>query len=117
MNRKIYLPFIIAFFVFLTTWVVYGQEQKNTSERQSWEYKSIVMVRSAKSNADWSDWAEVSGEDVKTLPLPVSVPKRAKELGEQGWELVSVTAISNNAGGTDLAGFTSQLVYWFKRPK
>ena len=90
---------------------------------QAWEYKTIVIVRSAKSNADWSDWVEVTDEQVKTLSKPVMVPKRAKELGEQGWELISVTPVSNNAGGSgntgynDLSGFTSQIIYWFKRPK
>ena len=120
MNRKLYLPLMIGIIAFSTVWVVYGKQQKAAPVNQAWEYKTIVIVRSAQSNATWSDWAEVSGDAAKTLSLPVSVPKKAQELGEQGWELVSITPISNNAGsatGSDLAGFTSQIMYWFKRPK
>lgn len=99
--------------------MAYGQGTGNRPAAIKWEYKTIVIVRPARSNADWSDWAEGTGAESKTLPLPVSVPKRANELGEQGWELFSMTSVSNNATGTqgDLAGFTSQIVYWFKRPK
>lgn len=120
--KKVYLPLIISAVVILGIFVAYGQGQKSPGV-QAWEYKSITIVRSAQSNSVWSDWVEVTGDIVKTLPLPVSVPKRSKELGEQGWELVSITPISNNAGGfsnsgaNDLAGFTSSLMYWFKRPK
>ena len=117
MNRKFYLPLFAGIVLLSTVWVVYGKQQKTAAVTQAWEYKSIVIVRSAQSNANWADWAEVSGDVVKTLPLPVAIPKKAKELGEQGWELVSITPISNNAGATDLAGFTSQINYWFKRPK
>jgi hypothetical protein len=115
MNKKLYLPIIIAALV-LTMWIVYGKGQKNTPGRQAWEYKSIIIVRSAKTNAEFSDWAEISGEVVKQLPLPVSVPAKAKDLGDQGWELVSVTPISNNTC-PDCGGFTSQIIYWLKRPK
>jgi len=51
------------------------------------------------------------------------MPKKENELGSQGWELVAVTPISSNAGGSgtsgynNLAGFTSQILYVFKRPK
>ena len=117
MNRKFYLPLIAGIVLLSTVWVVYGKQQKAAPANQAWEYKTIVIVRPAQSNANWSDWADVSGDVVKTLSLPVAVPKKAKELGEQGWELVSITPVSNNAGGTDLAGFTSQIMYWFKRPK
>lgn len=124
MKPNLYLPVIALALLLFTVWNVYGKQNHVVSPAiQAWEYKSIVIVRPAKSNNDWSDWAEVTGEQVKTLPLPVMVPKKAKELGEQGWELISATAVSNNAGGSgnagynDLAGFTSQIIYWFKRPK
>ncbi len=119
MKRKFYLPLIVGIAFLSIVWVVYGKQQKASSSNQAWEYKSIVIVRPANSNANWSDWAEVTGDVVKTLPMPVSVPKKAKELGEQGWELVSITPVSNNAGstGSDMAGFTSQIMYWFKRQK
>lgn len=124
MKTKIYLSGIALALLLFTVWNVYGKQNPvNTPAVQAWEYKCIVIVRAAKSNADWSDWAEVTGEQVKTLSQPVMVPKKAKELGDQGWELISVTPVSNNAGGSggsgynDLSGFTSQILYWFKRPK
>jgi hypothetical protein len=47
------------------------------------------------------------------------------ELGDEGWELVDVVPVSNHLGGAttqgygtrDMAGYTSQLTYYFKRPK
>lgn len=123
MKPVVYLPLIVTIILFCTVWNVYGKEKNKVPAAQSWEYKVIVIVRPAQSNATWSDWAEISGEQSRTLQLPVSVPKKAKELGEQGWELVSITPISNNAGGSgssgynDLSGFTSQIMYWFKRPR
>ena len=123
MKPILYLPLIVLGILFCTVWNVYGKEKNKIPAVQTWEYKSIVIVRPARSNADWSDWAEINGEQSMTLPLPVSVPRKAKELGEQGWELVSITPISNNAGGpgnsgyNDLAGFTGQIMYWFKRPR
>ena len=115
MNKRYYLPLMIVALIFLTAWAVYGQEQRNTV-KQKWEYKSVTIVRSAFSNADFSAWAEASGQSVKQLPLPVSMLVKAKELGEEGWELVSVTPVSGFSC-PDCAGFTSQLNYWFKRPK
>jgi hypothetical protein len=121
MKRKYLLALIICCFLFGGIWVAYGQGQKEKASITKWEYKCIVIVRQGRSNADWSDWAEMTGTEVKTLALPVAVPKRASELGEQGWELFTITPVSNNAGGanssSDLAGFTSQILYWFKRPR
>ncbi len=94
---------------------MYGQEQRNTG-KQTWEYKSIGIYRSALDNSEFSDWYETSGQTGKQLPPPVSMPAKANELGDQGWELVSVTPISNRSC-PDCAGFTSQISYWFKRPK
>jgi hypothetical protein len=115
MKKTFYLPLMIVALVFLTVWAVYGQEQKNNA-KQRWEYKSIVLFRSAFTNADFEDWYERSGQTVKQLPPPVSTSAKANELGEQGWELVSVTPVSNHSC-SDCAGFTSQVVYWFKRAK
>ena len=116
MNKKLYVPVIIAAMVFLSIWIAYGQGQKNTPGRQAWEYKSIIIVRAARTNAEFSDWAETSGEVAKQLSLPISVPAKLKDLGDQGWELVSVTPVSNNTC-PECGGFTSQISYWLKRPK
>jgi hypothetical protein len=116
MNKKFYLPFIIAISVVLSFFAVYGRQQKSSSPMQTWEYKAIIIGRSATNLADFSTWAEATGATVKELPLPVSMPTKAQELGAQGWELVSVAPVSSHvANGT--AGFTDQIIYWFKRTK
>ena len=117
MNKKFYLPLIIAITVALSFLAVYGRQQKNSSAVQAWEYKSLIIARGATtSNAQFSVWVEATGEIVKELPLPVSMPSKAQELGAQGWELISVTPVSNHVT-TGTAGFTSQIIYWFKRAK
>jgi hypothetical protein len=71
-----------------------------------------------KSIGDWTLWTE----DDNPLPNPVAIGSKIRELGDQGWELVPVTPVSNHAGGVglqsgaDIAGFTSQMSYFFKRP-
>jgi hypothetical protein len=60
---------------------------------------------------DWSLWTE----DDKPLPAPVALHPKLKQLGDQGWELVSVIPVSNHSTA-ETAGFTSQLTYIFKRP-
>lgn len=90
-----------------------------------WEYRWIVVVRAAESNAEWVKWYDNSSEGRKELPGPINTNAKAAELGDQGWELVAVTPMSNNTGGhvtqgygsSDMAGYTSQLTYYFKRPK
>lgn len=76
-----------------------------------------------------SGFTQGSAEGLKRLPGKVSMESKAKELGDQGWELVSVTPVSGATGGrnicgdnptgcySDYAGFTDGLEYWFKRPK
>ncbi len=101
--------------------------------RQTWEYKYIYLAREPSSNAEWSAWVEGSAEGLKRLPGKVSMESKAKELGDQGWELVSVTPVSGATGGSkpcaysgpgpgagcysDYAGFTDGLEYRFERPK
>jgi hypothetical protein len=114
MNKTFYLPMMIVALLFLAVWAVYGQEQK--TGKQTWEYRSLVLVRGAFTSGDFSEWWDRSGQNVKQLPLPVSMTTKASELGDQGWELVTVTPISNHSC-QDCAGFTSQVTYWFKRPK
>ena len=102
----------------------YAQGERPAPAREAWEYTSVIIVREAKSGAEFTQWIAVGPDGaVKELPAPVSVPKKAAELGAAGWELVAVTPMSNNAGGytasgsSDYAGFTSQIMYWFKRAK
>jgi hypothetical protein len=92
---------------------------------QQWEYRIVTVVRAAESGADWSRWYEGTREARKELPAPVQPIVRMSELGDEGWELVDVVPVSNHLGGAttqgygtrDMAGYTSQLTYYFKRPK
>jgi hypothetical protein len=75
---------------------------------QKWEYKNIVITL----NGTKVIWYEDNEE--RPASSPAMFPK-AKELGEQGWEMVSVTswATVSQTLGTQ----TVQWVYWFKRAK
>jgi hypothetical protein len=116
MNKKIYLLLIIVVTIVLS-FFVYGRDQRNSPAVQTWEYKSLIIGRGAlTSNGEFTVWGEITGEKMKQLPPPVSVPAKAQELGMQGWELISVVPVSNHVGN-ETAGFTSQIIYSFKRPK
>jgi hypothetical protein len=57
-----------------------------------WEYR-ILNIRS------------------ESYRIKTSFTSQLDELGEEGWELVSITAINHKTGGTDHIGMV------FKRPK
>ena len=118
------LPFMaVAVFAGLAFLGVQGQARGTSPTK--WEYRSIAVVRAAEPNAEWARWFDVTAEGRKELARPVNAQARIAELGEEGWELVAVTPISNNLGGhttqgygsSDMAGYTSQLSYFFKRAK
>ena len=70
---------------------------------QTWDYKFIKMYLEGMGiNLHWH-WEE----DGKKLPDPPAVLVKAKELGDQGWELVSVTSFADSKA----------FFYWFKRPR
>jgi hypothetical protein len=87
---------------------------------QKWEYLTITRSRSFEyikktDICQATDWDE---------DIPAKLPK----LGEEGWELVSVSPRSGILGGIhtsggapsldyDFAGFTSAEQWVFKRPK
>jgi len=78
---------------------LHGQGGKTV--RQAWEYKALVGVFPITGATTLhEDGSPIRG----TSPL-----SRARELGDEGWELVSVA-------GTVLRD-TTQFLYWFKRPK
>jgi hypothetical protein len=78
---------------------------------QVWEYKNIVLTLTGSKTTCYEDGRE------RAAASPDMFPK-AKELGEQGWELVSVASW---AGAphlmTQASALTIQWIYWFKRPK
>ena len=96
---------------------------------QAWEYKSIVRVFECK-NGQMQGVTSMS-EDQKPLPAVVDIVAKLNELGDQGWELVSVTPYSSySQAGTSTAnstqgpaagyswnGVTSLDRWIFKRPK
>lgn len=136
MKGRIYLSAVVVAVLCLTGGMTYGQkrtgnsaEQKSGgSARQTWEYKVIFRYRGFEGArqgenfqraGDWYAWSD----NAKDLPTPVDMVEKLTELGDQGWELVSVTARSGYLGGLeihaagDFAGFTSDEIWVFKRPK
>ena len=67
---------------------------------QKWEYRTLQLAMNEKENLIWYD----AEEDDR------NVIARLNELGEEGWELVSVDTRS-------LSGVTIGTVYYLKRLK
>lgn len=94
MKNRIYLSLLIVALLSIVSWTVYAQ--RSGSVKQTWDYKLIAL------NVDRGriTWME---DGVATSNL--TIVSKSKELGDQGWELVSVTSWGEN------------IFYWFKRPK
>ena len=83
---------------------------------QKWEYKSMLRTRG---------WEQTRGGGLLGAPsYGATAWSPAIEdvfvLGEEGWELVSVVALSSEPGwhpSSDFAGFTDSQLWVFKRPK
>jgi len=105
---------------------------------QKWEYKTLVRQRSwdvvPNQNRCYATRWNVLEEDTTQLPESITLIERAKQLGEEGWELVAVVPFSSVLGGThieeehsrrpvavsfsqDYAGFTTEEKWVFKRPR
>lgn len=69
---------------------------------QKWEYKVIIRQRQSGFFTD-NNWS-------------VNMCDFLPEMGEEGWELVSVLPLSSEYG-EGKAGFTSDEKWVFKRPK
>ena len=65
---------------------------------QKWEYTTLTLISNEKQELEWTD----AQEDNR------SASERLNELGEEGWELVSVVLYVADRART---------VYWLKRPK
>jgi hypothetical protein len=83
----------------VSAWTVSGQGVKPV---QTWEYKALVYNVSGSSGTLYEDGKPVSG-------TPIS---RAPELGAQGWELITMTALQIGSVNP-----SPQYLYWFKRPR
>jgi Domain of unknown function (DUF4177) len=89
---------------------------------QKWEYKVVLRMRGAK---------EANSEYKVADPWNIDIENELPKLGEEGWELVSISPRSNRFGGHhatrgitpphhegwDYAGFTTEEEWVFKRPK
>jgi hypothetical protein len=84
---------------------------------QRWEYKLVVRGREFAPH-----------DDSKFAPTQwnIDIAKTAEDLGNDGWELVTVTPRSDllrssggdaNSAPVEMAGFTSSELWVFKRPK
>jgi len=102
MSNRVHLSLILVTLLCLVGWTSYAQGQRNTPTRQAWEYKTLNFVVQAGLPPTTTLY-----EDGKHVPgTPIS---KAPELGNQGWELVSIAAT--------VSGDYSSYIYWFKRPK
>jgi hypothetical protein len=133
MRNKLYLAIGTAAVFFLLGNALHGQ-RSGASSRQLWEYKTINRFRDlndepgplGKNPPEYGlakDWG-VSFEDGKRSPTPINMASKLPQLGDQGWELVTVYAKSNNANndgprsnGLALNGVTTEDLWVFKRPK
>lgn len=97
---------------------------------QKWEYKALSRSRvwvskERKSNWHWAgDWTYYDWDSQNSQNLDQALAG----LGEGGWELVAVSPRASVLGGSDMnnsgqtvtlnyAGFTSDEIWVFKRPK
>ena len=102
---------------------------------QKWEYKTLYRMRTTRlqDNVLWGDEWYAWLEDDKEISNKTDIDIKIRQLGEQGWELVTVAPRSGMAGGihsaknilggrlpspsSDFAGFSSEELWVFKRPK
>jgi hypothetical protein len=98
--------------------VLLNNSKKLRLSMQRWEYKTFLRSRGFDQDkrlpkAPWqvgTDW-------------DVDIDKVLMELGNDGWELVAVTPRSSylgggpTVGGNNFAGFTSNELWVFKRPR
>jgi hypothetical protein len=96
--------------------------KEESGHMQKWDYLYIFRSRSWKQTivgnyqgaTDWVNEIYTLGEK-KTNPYK-DLPNALIKLGEEGWELVAVTPRSSHLG-EHTAGFTSEELWVFKRPK
>lgn len=90
---------------------------KEELERQRWEYTFLSRSRGIKGSAGAALGALVGAtRDYAEATLWDDLESKANDLGENGWELVGIVPRSSIAG-TVGAGFTTDELWVFKRPK
>ena len=112
MKKRVYLSLVVVALLCVVGWTAHAQLQKSISARQAWEYKAI-LISNFEAPGNWF-------EDGRQLAGVANMQTKSKELGDQGWELVSVTPMSSmtSIGGEGtIGGVTTGMIFWFKRPK
>jgi hypothetical protein len=90
---------------------------------QKWEYLYITRTRGWKKEKLLEGWIKASNwvctieTATGTQEFPYKyLPEALEKLGDEGWELVSVSPRSSYMG-QHTAGFTTDEIWVFKRPK
>jgi hypothetical protein len=91
---------------------------------QNWEYKFIKGKREPKYQNGEFGSKIISGfeenwiwtDDNQKIITPFDIYKLAKELGAQGWELISIVP-SSTVVSAMTSGATTELLWVFKRPE
>ena len=76
---------------------------------QKWDYKTLIRERSVKGPRTTDVYVEANNWNRR-------IEDQLQGLGNDGWELVAVVPRSSLAG-THGAGFTSEELWVFKRPR
>jgi len=98
-QNRFYVFVIAVVLVVVGLRVEFASAQRTSSAVQSWDYKVItVEEKDITATLSWK-------EDGRDLPGPVSALSKSKQLGADGWELISVI------NGTLYTN------YWYKRAK
>jgi hypothetical protein len=107
MKTRFFLPLIVAVLVSVTGWSAYAQSQKMSSARPTWDYKIVAFTAGNPPLGFRSELYEdgklISSSETSALP-------KLKELGGDGWELVTVLQNLNDNNHWFLK-------YYFKRAK
>ena len=110
--KKLFISLAVIAILCMIWWTVQAQTQKTNSSRQMWEYKTVQLYGSG--GGAWQSWSE----DNKELPLPINPIAKRTELGNAGWELVTVaTYVDSHSLSGGYSPYTSSIVQFFKRPK
>lgn len=112
----------VAMFCFVLS--LYAQKKDVGAGHVAWEYKTLLRHREFDRNVqdtlsvayhrEASNWSTCA-EDDKLIECP-KLPDKLAQLGDQGWELVSVTPRSS-AGLNGYEGATTEDIWVFKRRK